>query len=254
MRAAAGAAQPAIEVIFDASGSMGRELPSGEQRITAAKHALTTLVNEVLPEGAPFALRAFGHIAPSSCETRLDVPLAPLDRAKALAAVQAIAPKLLSQTPIADSLAAVPQDLAQAGGARTVILITDGAESCGGDPVAAVREARSKGPLDLAIVSLGLEPDALAVFEKLAADVGASYVDVGSYEALSEAVAEALNPAFEVYDAATGELVARGRVGSEPVSLEMGVYDVSVLVAPVQEFKGVRVPGEKDVTLTLRAD
>lgn len=254
VRAAAGAAQPAIEVIFDASGSMGRELPSGEQRITAAKHALTTLVNEVLPEGAPFALRAFGHIAPSSCETRLDVPLAPLDRAKALAAVQAIAPKLLSQTPIADSLAAVPQDLAQAGGARTVILITDGAESCGGDPVAAVREARSKGPLDLAIVSLGLEPDALAVFEKLAADVGASYVDVGSYEALSEAVAEALNPAFEVYDAATGELVARGRVGSEPVSLEMGVYDVSVLVAPVQEFKGVRVPGEKDVTLTLRAD
>ncbi len=253
VRAAAGAAQPAIEVIFDASGSMGRELPSGEQRITAAKRALTALVNDVLPDGAPFALRAFGHIAPSSCETRLDVPLAPLDRAKALSAVEAIAPKLLSQTPIADSLAAVPQDLAQAGGARTVILITDGAESCGGDPAAAVREARSKGPLDLAIVSLGLEPDALAVFEQLAADVGASYVDVGSYEALAEAVAEALNPAFEVYDAATGALVARGRVGGESVSLEMGVYDVRVLVAPVEEFKAVRVPGEKEVTLTLGA-
>lgn len=254
VRAAAGAAQPAIEVIFDASGSMGRELPSGEQRITAAKRALTALVNEVLPEGAPFALRAFGHIAPSSCETRLDVPLAPLDRAKALAAVQAIAPKLLSQTPIADSLAAVPQDLAQAGGARTVILITDGAESCGGDPAAAVREARSKGPLDLAIVSLGLEPDALAVFQKLAADVGASYVDVGSYEALAEAVAEALNPAFEVYDAISGELVARGRVGGDSVSLEMGVYDVRVLLAKVEEFKGVRVPGEKEVVLTVGGD
>ena len=251
VRAAPGAAQAAVEVIFDASGSMGRELPSGEQRITAAKRALTALVSEVLPEGTPFALRAFGHITPTSCESRLDLPLAPLDRAKAQAAVDAIQPKLLSQTPLADSLLAVGGDLAKAGGARTVILITDGAESCGGDPAAAVLEARKQGSLDLAIVSLGLEPEALAVFEKLAADVGASYVDVGSYEALAEAVAEALNPAYEVYDATTGELVARGRVGGEAIDLEMGVYNVRVLVAPVEEFREVRVPGEKAVTLTL---
>lgn len=251
VRAAPGAAQAAVEVIFDASGSMGRELPSGEQRLTAAKRALTALVSEVLPEGTPFALRAFGHITPTSCESRLDVPLAPLDRAKAQAAVDAIQPKLLSQTPLADSLLAVGSDLSKAGGARTVILITDGAESCGGDPAAAVREARKQGSLDLAIVSLGLEPQALAVFEKLAADVGASYVDVGSYEALAEAVAEALNPAYEVYDATSGELVARGRVGGEAIDLEMGVYNVRVLVAPVEEFREVRVPGEKAVTLTL---
>ncbi len=252
VQAAPGAARAAVEIVFDASGSMGKELPSGEQRITAAKRALTQLVNEVLPEETPFALRAFGHIKPSSCETRLDLPLAPLDRAKAAAVVQAIEPKLLSQTPIADSLLAVKDDLAQAGGARTVILITDGEESCGGDPAAAVRELRASGPVDFAIVSLGLEPEALAVFQALAADVGATYVDVSSFEALSEAVAEALNPAFEVFDAKSGELVARGRVGADPVSLEMGVYDVRVLVSPVQEFRAVRVPGERDVRLTLR--
>jgi len=251
VRAAEGAAPAAVEVIFDASGSMGRELPSGEQRVTAAKRSLAELVGEVLPDGTPFALRAFGHISPTSCESRLDVPLGPLDRAKAMAAVDAIAPKLLSQTPIADSLLKVPSDLAAAGGARTVILITDGEESCGGDPAAAVREARRAGPLDLAIVSLGLEPDALAVFERLAADVGASYVDVTSFEALAAAVAEALNPAFEVYAAGGGEPVAHGRVGGEPIELPMGVYDVRVMTTPVEEFRDVRVPGEKEVALTL---
>lgn len=245
---AQGATRAAVEVIFDASGSMGQVLPSGEQRIVAAKRALETLVGEVLPDETPFALRAFGHISPTSCETRLDLPLGALDRDKALAAVRAIEPKLLSGTPIAESLAAVAQDLSAAGGARQVILITDGEESCGGDPAAAVRQLRDGGPLTLAIVSLALEPDALAVFEALAEEVGASYVDVGSYEALSTAIAEALNPAYEVYDQ-DGDLVAQGRVGGEGVELPMGIYRVRVLSAPVEVFDNVRVPGDGSVTV-----
>jgi len=245
---AQGAARPSVEVIFDASGSMGQVLPSGEQRIAAAKRALETLVGEVLPDGTPFALRAFGHISPTSCDTRLDVPLGEIDRAKALAAVRAIEPKLLSGTPIAASLAAVAQDLASAGGARQVILITDGEESCGGDPAAEVRRLREAGPLSLAIVSLALEPEALAVFEALAAEVGASYVDVGSYEALNTAIAEALNPAYEVYDQ-EGNLVAQGRVGGEALELPMGIYRVRVLSAPVEVFDNVRVPGDGSVTV-----
>ncbi len=245
---APGAPQAAVEIVFDASGSMGRELPSGEQRITAAKRALETLVGEVLPEGTPFALRAFGHITPSSCETRLDVPLGPLERNTALTAVRAIEPKLLSGTPIAESLALVAQDLSGAGGGRTIILITDGQESCGGDPAAAVRQLREAGPVALAIVSLALEPEALAAFEALADEVGATFVDVGSYETLSAAIEEALNPAFEVYDA-EGVLVAQGRVGGEAVELPMGVYEVRVLGAAVEVFEGVRVPGDGEVTV-----
>ncbi|MFA5552528.1 MAG: VWA domain-containing protein, partial [Trueperaceae bacterium] len=245
---AQGAARPSVEVIFDASGSMGQVLPSGEQRITAAKRALETLVGEVLPDGTPFALRAFGHISPTSCDTRLDVPLGDIDRAKALSAVRAIEPKLLSGTPIAASLAAVAEDLSKAGGARQVILITDGEESCGGDPAAEVRRLREAGPLSLAIVSLALEPEALAVFEALAEEVGASYVDVGSYEALNTAIAEALNPAYEVYDL-DGNLVAQGRVGGEAVELPMGLYRVRVLSAPVEVFDNVRVPGDGSVTV-----
>ncbi len=175
----------AIEVIFDASGSMGVELPSGEQRITAAKRVLESLVREVLPEEAPFALRAFGHVAPMSCETRLELPLGPLVREEALAAVRGIEPKLLSGTAIGASLLEAVGDLKAATGPRTIILITDGEESCGGDPAAAVKELRGAGQLNLAIVSLDLEPEAQALFEALATEIDATYIDVTSFEALA---------------------------------------------------------------------
>jgi hypothetical protein len=55
------AAKPAIEVILDASGSMGVLLPDGTPRIDAARDTLRELVAEGIEEGTPFALRAFGH-------------------------------------------------------------------------------------------------------------------------------------------------------------------------------------------------
>lgn len=245
----AGAPTPAVEVIFDASGSMGAVLPSGEQRIVAAKRVLESLVSEVMPEGTPFALRAFGHVKPMTCDTRLDVPFGPLDRAKALAAVRAIEPKLLSGTPLAESLAQVADDLAKAGRERTVILITDGAESCGGDPIAAVRELRRNTPVDLAIVSLGLEAGERQAFEALAAATNASYVDVTSFEELRASIDAALNPPFEVIGG-DGTVVATGLLDGGPVAVEMGVYTVRVHGTTPHEFVGVRVPGEKSVALT----
>lgn len=239
------AGQGAVHVIFDASGSMGQSLPSGEQRITAAKRALEDLIGNVLDEGTPFSLRAFGHVAPNSCETSLDVTLGPLDVEAAMSAVRAIEPKLLSQTAIAASLGLAVEDLSGATGPRTVILITDGAESCGGDPAAAAAELRAAGDVTIAIVSLALDQDGLAVFEGLAEDIGATYVDVGSFEDLKAAISAALVPEFKVYDA-EGALVATGRVG-ESVELPMGNYEVRVLSAPVEVFDSVTVPGDGTV-------
>lgn len=252
VKRAAGAAEGAVEVIFDASGSMGQNLPSGEQRIVAAKRVLESLIGEVLPEGAPFALRAFGHVSPNSCEMELEVPLGPLDREGALRAVRGIEPKLLSQTPLAAALEAVATDMPASGAGRTVILITDGVESCGGDPAAAVAALRAQGPIDLAIVSLGLGSDDLAVFEALAEQVGASYVDVGSFEELERTVTAALHPAFEVVGP-DGEVVARGHVDGGAVEVPMGVYTVRVRGATVQEFREVRVPGDGRVALAVGA-
>lgn len=247
-----GLANSPVHVIFDASGSMGRALPSGEPRIDAAKRALEHLVLEALPDGTPFSLRAFGHITPSSCESRLDLPRSVLDRDRALQVVRGIEPKLLSQTPLADALLAAEDDLSQTMGQRTVILITDGVESCGGDPAAAVTALRAGGPLSLAIVSLGLAEDDLAVFRALAREVGASYVDVTDFESLRDSVLAALYPAFEVLGP-DGAVIATGRVGDEGVELPMGVYSVRMAGAPDIAFRDVRVVGERTLSLMLGA-
>ena len=247
-----GGGLPAVEVILDASGSMSKKLPSGASRIDVAKQVLANFVSETLPEGTPFALRAFGHIAPSSCETRLDIPLAPLNVSEALSVIAGIEPKLLSQTPIADSLLAVAGDLSNASGPTTVVLLTDGEESCDGDPEAAVSGLRSQGiEVQLAIVSLGLEdPAEVASFEALAESVGASYVDAQDLDSLEESILAALRPPFEVLDAA-GEVVARGTVEGDGITLPGGLYTVRVLTSPIEVFREVRIPAETEVALTL---
>lgn len=244
-----GAAQPAVEVIFDASGSMGTLLPSGEQRLAAARQVLADLVSGGLPEGAPFALRAFGQVEPTTCNMRLEVPFGPLDPTTALQAVNDIEMKLLSQTPLAAAILASAEDLAAAGGSRTLILITDGVESCGGDPIEAVRQLRQSNSVEIAIVSLGIEDAQIAEFTALAEATGASYVDVSSMEQLQQSVQAALNPAYEVYDA-DGQLVASGVVDGPAVELDMGVYTVRIIGLGVREYPNVQVPAESSVTLT----
>jgi hypothetical protein len=236
-----GAAQPAVEVIFDASGSMGQRLPSGESRIEVAKAVLEEFVRTGLPDDVPFALRAFGHITPNSCETRLDLPLAPLDRNAALAAVRAIEPKLFSQTPIAASIEAVAADLAGSAGPKSILLITDGVESCDGDPRAAVEGLRAGGmDVQLSIVSLGLDdPEDVAAFEALAEAVGASYVGTNDVAGLREAVLAALAVPYQVLSL-DGTVLATGRVDGDPVELPAGRYRVRVGT----ELLEARVPGD----------
>ncbi|CAN5802494.1 hypothetical protein BH23DEI1_BH23DEI1_13040 [soil metagenome] len=251
VRHAEGAALPGVEIVFDASGSMGALLPSGESRIDAARAVLTELVDEILPEGAPFALRVFGHLTPQSCETRLDIPLAPLDRAAARAAIAAIEPKLLSQTPIADALLHVADDL---GGGGSVILITDGEESCGGDPSAVLTELRERGiDVTVSIVSLGIgDEEVRARLESLAHGAGGSYVGADDPASLRDAIAESLETPFEVLDAAGG-IVARGRVGGDAIELPMGVYTLRVAGSPPTVIRDVRVPGDGASTVTVDA-
>ncbi len=246
-----GAALPGVQVIFDASGSMGSLLPDGTSRIDAAKQVLDTLVGEVLPEGTPFALRAFGHLTPQSCESRLEVPLGPLDREAAYAAIDAIQPKLLSQTPIADALRQVASDL-EGGEGGAVVLITDGEESCGGDPAAAVDELRAAGiDVNLSIVTLGVESEEVrAGFEALAQRAGGAFASAEDTAALRAEVEAALYPTFEVL-APDGSVVATGRVGSGSVELPVGVYTVRVPGAPPTLVRDVRIRGDDSVTVEV---
>ena len=126
-------ASGAVELILDASGSMLKR-EGGKRRIDTAKAAIKDLLGDTIPSGTPFAMRAFGHKEAGSCRTDLEVPLKPLDPAAVKTQVDKIEAINLAKTPIAASLTAVQDDLAAAKGERVIILITDGEETCGGNP------------------------------------------------------------------------------------------------------------------------
>lgn len=213
----------AIEIILDASGSMLQRMGAA-RRIDVAKTTLTQLTVDVLPAGTPFALRVFGKEV-GSCQTDLEIGLAPLNAAAVSAKISSIQAQNNAKTPIAASLAQVSADLRGAKRPHTVVLITDGEETCDGDPAEAIAALTAAG-LDIRVNIVGFAIDDAGLkeqFEDWAAVGSGAYFDAADADALSAALSGALRQTFEAADA-NGAVVARGVAGGEAVALPAGEY------------------------------
>lgn len=238
-------ARGAVELILDASGSMLKRM-GGQRRIEIAKAAIANVVENVLPEGMPLALRVYGHKEAGSCRTDLEQKLAPLNKASLLAKLDSVNAINLAKTPIADSLAQVGNDMADAKGRRWVILLTDGEETCGGDPTAVLEKLAADGvDVRLNIVGFAIDDEALkAEFGEWARLGGGSYFDAGEAQALNQAMEQSLQIPFRVINQA-GEQVAAGVLDGDPIELPPGSYMVELDTEPVQRFRDVKLaPGD----------
>jgi Mg-chelatase subunit ChlD len=241
----------AVAIILDASGSMLQRI-GGERRIDVAKRILRNLGNDVLPDGLPVSLRVFGHDAPGSCASELFLPLAPLDRRTFAVAVDRVQSINLARTSIAASLRAVAGDLAAADGVvRIVVLVTDGEETCDGDPLAEIETLRAADvDVKLNIVGMGIDDTGLRqTFEAWAEAGGGTYLDASDPAALAAALEAATRPNFAVIDAA-GEEVARGRLG-EAIELPAGRYFVR-LGGSFPDHAVTLSPGESAIVVLER--
>ncbi len=219
---------PRIELVLDASGSMRRRI-DGKTMMTSAKEVLVDAIRR-LPATAEVALRVYGqHIAEGKAgacdDSELVAPFAALDRNALITRVNAV--NALGVTPIARSIAAAGADLAGDPRPSMIIVVTDGEESCGGDPAAAVAALRAKGlPVTVNLVGFGLStPAERAAMTKTATAGDGQYFEASGQAALRTAVDRAMAASFEVLDAA-GHPVARGSIGGPPVAVPAGTYSV----------------------------
>ncbi|MBL8264750.1 vWA domain-containing protein [Steroidobacter sp.] len=221
------AAGGGIEIILDASGSMLQKI-GGQRRIDIAKQTLTKLTSAGIPAGTPFAFRVFGREV-DSCQTDLDIALSPLNAAAVGAKINALEAKNNARTPIGASLEKVSSDLAAVKGERLVVLLTDGEETCGGDPAAAIAALNKAGTtVRVNIVGFAIEDPKLAVtFSHWASLGNGSYFDAKDAAGLSNALTQSLRSSFEVVTA-QGQVVASGVTGSEAVSVLPGTYTVRI--------------------------
>jgi hypothetical protein len=232
----------AVEFVLDASGSMLQKL-GGARRIDLAKSALTDLARNALPDGTGFALRVFGHKEAGSCRTDLELPLAPIDRNAAAARIQGLGAMNLAKTPIGASLLKVRDDLKGVKGPMLVVLVTDGEETCGGDPKAAIQSLRSAG-LDVRVNIVGFAVDEVVLkdtFREWARVGNGAYFDAQDGEQLRKAMRATLRPTYQVL--AASKVVATGTVNGDPIEIPFGNYTVRILGTAARDIGDVAVEG-----------
>lgn len=241
----------AVALVLDTSGSMLKKLGKST-RIAVAKRSLRQLIEGSLPEDLPVALRTF-EPGRRSCGTRLAVPLGPLDRADMVDRIRRLKIDKGTKTPLAAAIAAVAGDIGGVTGPRIVVVVTDGAETCEGDPEAAVRSLVEAG-IDTTVNIVGFALDNEELKAKMAAWAAAGggvFTDAQDQSALSAAIADALRAPFRVFDE-TGALVGEGIVGSDAITVPMGTYRVEVLTHPEPRvFDGVRIDAGLSVQLEI---
>ncbi|MCB0644702.1 MAG: VWA domain-containing protein, partial [Phaeodactylibacter sp.] len=201
-----------ILFIYDASGSMWGEL-AGKTKKEIASDVLASTVGK-LPENQPIGLIAYGHRTKGDCDDiEYLVELSNRSKTNITKAVEGINP--IGKTPLARSATMAINSLKANQTKATLILITDGIESCDGDLCKVVAEAKASGiDFKLHIVGFGLK-DGEKEQLKCAAKAGdGNYYDAMDAAALNDGLTEATTqtvdkPAanFSVYALKNGQPV-----------------------------------------------
>lgn len=154
-----------VAILLDSSGSMAAEV-SGGQKMELAKSAIQKYASD-LPEGSNIMLRVYGHEgtgtnadkAMSCASNEVVYDLGVYDEQKFTDSLDQFAPA--GWTPLAGAIEAAEEDLkAQKGeNVRNVIyVVSDGIETCGGDPVAAAASL-SESDIQAEVNIIGFDVD-----------------------------------------------------------------------------------------------
>jgi len=244
-----------VEIIMDASNSMWGQI-GGEAKITIARRVLAQIING-LPETMNVGLRVYGHRyglndKRACADTELLVPIGPLDKARLVETVNKI--QLKGKTPLVFSVLEAIKDFKTLP-TGSIILVTDGIESCGGD-IKSIGPAIKKSGLELRVHIVGFdikEKEARAELEAMTKSTEGRYLDAQDAAGLLSALEQTLKIEFVVLDE-KGEEVGRGLVGGGAVKLEEGVYTIRILLAPEPLEAKINIKAERSLTVFLKKE
>lgn len=224
-----------IVMILDASGSMAG-MVSGEQKMAVAKREAGKFLSD-LPSDAKIGLMVYGHRgtnqesgkAESCAAVEWAFPMG-ASRRKMKGAIEALSPT--GWTPMGGALNFAKAELEKYKAVKgdkdstpVVYLISDGEETCGGDPVAAAKAINTSGAKPIInVIGFDVDDKTRAQLEEISTAGGGRYFAAADSAALAahlRAAADAVNSAarFEYcLDANRGlaEAAYHSRVNSVP--------------------------------------
>ncbi len=194
-----------ILFLLDCSLSMQEKMKDQTQKIEAAKQVLQKALARI-PGDVNTGLRVFGQGSSggvfgfmNDCEqTALLVPLGQGNRRAIIERVRSI--RAFGMTPLTYALEqAAKNDFAGVTGKKVIILISDGADTCGGDPCRLIRMLPAYGiKIKIDVVGLDLKRDHVARAELncITENSGGKYYDANSAEQFIDSVQESVNTAI----------------------------------------------------------
>ena len=177
-------------LVLDASGSMWGQI-GGKAKIDIARNAVANMLGS-WPASQQLGLMAYGHRSKGNCAD-IEMLKAPavLDKAGFQRAVNALQPK--GMTPISASVRMAAEQLKFSERKATVILVSDGEETCHADPCALGQELEKLG-VDFTAHVIGFDIEkgskAHAQLQCLATSTGGKYLDARNAEDLNKAMGD----------------------------------------------------------------
>ncbi|MEM0518662.1 vWA domain-containing protein [Aequorivita flava] len=177
-----------IIFIYDASGSMWGQM-QGKTKMEIASTVLSNSIND-FAENQKIGLVAYGHRKKGDCrDVETLLPISNTSKSEVALAVKNIKP--LGMTPLAYSAEMVMEQLRKSKEKATIVLITDGIESCDGNICDVVKAAKKEGiDFKLHIVGFGLKAGETKQLECAAKAGDGNYYDAADASGLSEAMTE----------------------------------------------------------------
>ncbi len=245
-----------VELILDASNSMWGQI-KGESKISIAKEVLSQIIRG-LPEEMNVGLRLYGHRYKvkdeRACQdTELIIPIGPLQKDQLIQTIEKITPR--GKTPLVYSILQSPQDFINLRGG-TVVLISDGIESCEGDIKSIASKLKESGiELTVNIIGFGIkEEEARKQLEAIAQSTGGIYLDAKDSQELLSSLQQTLKIEYDLIDE-KGKVKASGYVGGEAVSILEGEYILQLKLEPTfLETKVVVSPAKTSVFLLKKEE
>ncbi|HGG05846.1 MAG TPA: VWA domain-containing protein, partial [Aliiroseovarius sp.] len=179
-------------LVLDASGSMWGQI-DGVAKITIAQNVVGDLLT-TLPENQLLGLMAYGHRRKGDCSD-IELLLEPTaSRTDIAARVNALTPR--GKTPMTDAVIAAAEALRFTEEKATVILVSDGIETCNPNVCEAARALEQTG-VDFTAHVIGFDvsnPEAIAQMQCLAEETGGTFRTASSAEELSDALQAVAEP------------------------------------------------------------
>lgn len=242
-----------IEIILDVSGSMS-DMVENRQKIDIAKQAIEKMLGEI-PKSANLAFRAYGHRdlpeGKQCTDSQLLIPFGGASRQKIIETISPLKPRGL--TPIDYSLRQAYADFPNATEfGKMIVLVSDGQETCGGNPCAAVRELRAKGA-EVQVNVIGFDVDQLAAKQLrcIADATGGEYRTANNAKDLVDGLKAMAQRAKITYETTAAE-IKPGSGWDDATPLESGEFKYEILGDERHFYKMDIAKGQKLIAV-LRA-